>query len=182
MEYPEQLPQEEHREPPKKRRRIGTFVMGLVLGGILASAIPFGFGQTAKKMEKPTSDELAQVNELHDREKLIAAKEKELAEKEEELKARQQETEEKLNRLLTVQADLKTKLDELKVVKDKQFRELMKIYTAMSPSKVAPLLNQMEDNEALEVLKGLKTDHVAKIMPKLEQQKAVRLSRLLGVL
>jgi len=169
-------------EPPRKRRRIGVFVVGLIVGVVLASAIPFGFGQTAKKVEKPTSDEMAQVNELRDREKIIAIKEKELAEKEEEMKARQQETEEKLTKLLEVQADLKTKLDELKVVKDKQFRDLMKIYTAMSPSKVAPLLNQMEDSEALEVLKGLKTDQVAKIMPKLEQQKAVRLSRLLGLL
>lgn len=172
----------EHSEQPRKPRRIGIFVVGLLVGMMLATAIPFGFGQTTKKADKPTSDELAQINELHDREKLIAAKEKELAEKEEELKARQQENDEKLTKLLEVQADLKAKLDELKVVKDKQFRELMKVYTAMSPSKVAPLLNQMEDNEALEVLKGLKTDHVAKIMPKLEQQKAVRLSRMLGLL
>lgn len=165
-----------------KRSRVGLFVMGLVVGGILASAIPFGFGQTTKKTEKATSEELAQVSELREREKIIAAREKELAEKDEELKARQQEADEKLTKLIAVQNDLKIKLDELKVVKDKQFRELMKVYTAMSPSKVAPLLNQMEDNEALEVLKGLKTDHVAKIMPKLEQQKAVRLSRLLGLL
>lgn len=169
-------------QQPKKRRRIGTFVIGVVAGVILAAAIPFGFGQTAKKVEKPTSDELAQVNELHDREKLIAAKEKELAEKEAELQARQQENEGKLAKLLEVQTDLKKKLDELKVVKDKQFRDLIKVYSAMSPSKVAPLLNQMEDNEALEVLKGLKTDQVAKIMPKLEQQKAVRLSRMFGLL
>lgn len=166
----------------EKRRRLGTFVIGLVAGLFLATAIPFGFGQTAKKTEKPTSDELAQVNELLDREKAVAAKEKDLAEKETELKARQQEMEEKLTKLLTVQNDLKAKLDELKVAKTQQFNNLMKIYSAMSPSKVAPLLNQMEDNEALEVLKGLKTDQVAKIMPKLEQQKAVRLSRMLGLL
>lgn len=172
----------EHPEQPRKRRRIGIFVMGLVLGVLLAAAIPFGFGQTAKKVENPTSDDLAKANELQEREKAVTAKEKEVAEKETELKARQQETDDKLNKLLAVQNDLKAKLDELKVTKTQQFNNLMKIYAAMSPSKVAPLLNKMEDNEALEVLQGLKTDQVAKIMPKLEQDKAVRLSRMLGLL
>jgi flagellar motility protein MotE (MotC chaperone) len=167
---------------PGKRRRIWNFVIGLVAGVLLAATIPVGFGQTAKKVENSTSEELAQANELRDREKLVATKEKELAEKEEELKARQQEVDAKLATLLATQNDLKAKLNELQVVKDKQFRDLMKIYAAMSPSKVAPLLNQMEDSEALEVLKGLKTDQVAKIMPKLEQEKAVRLSRMFGLL
>ncbi|MEW6594817.1 MAG: MgtE protein [Thermodesulfobacteriota bacterium] len=157
-------------------------MIGLVAGVLLAATIPVGFGQTAKKVENSTSEELAQANELRDREKLVAAREKELAEKEEELKARQQEVDAKLATLLATQNDLKAKLAQLQVVKDKQFNDLMKVYTAMSPSKVAPLLNQMEDNEALAVLKGLKTDHVAKIMPKLEQEKAVRLSRMMGLL
>ena len=51
----------------------------------------------------------------------------------------------------------------------------------MSPSKVAPLLDKMEDVEAVEILRAMKTEAVAKIIPKLSQDKAVRVSRLLGL-
>ena len=52
----------------------------------------------------------------------------------------------------------------------------------MSASKVAPLLNQMTDDEAVEILKAMKPEAVAKIIPKLEQSKAVRLSKQLGLI
>ena len=168
-------------EHPKKTV-VSTFVMGLVLGVLLASAIPFVFGQTGKKAVKASQEEISLVGELREREKTIVAREKELAQKEEELNALQGEIDTKLTTLIALQGEVKTKLAELTAIKDKQFRDLIKVYTAMSPSKVAPLLNQMTDEEALEVLKGLKTDQVAKIMTKLEQEKAVRLSKLLGVL
>jgi len=170
--------------PPEQSRRktVRTLVAGLVLGGLLASAIPFVSGQTGRKPAGADQEEISLVSELREREKALAAKEKELVQKEEELNLLQGETDAKLTRLIALQGELKITLAALTAVKEKQFRDLIKIYTAMSPSKVAPLLNQMADEEALEVLRGLKTDQVAKIMPKLEQDKAVRLSRLLGVL
>jgi hypothetical protein len=39
----------------------------------------------------------------------------------------------------------------------------------------------MEDVEVAEILRAMKTEAVAKIIPKLGQDKAVRVSRLLGL-
>jgi len=50
----------------------------------------------------------------------------------------------------------------------------------MSASRLAPLLNDMEDAAVTRILKAMKSDQVAKIIPKLDQDKAVRVSRMLG--
>lgn len=166
----------------EKKRPVSTFVLGVALGVLLVSAIPFVFGQTPKKPVQASQEEISLVNQLRERGKILAAREQELTQKAEELNVRQAEIDEKLTRLITLQNELKVKLEELKSIKDKRFFDLVKVYGAMSPSKVAPLLNQMADEEALEILKAMKTDQVAKIMPKLDQGKAVRLSKLLGLL
>ena len=50
----------------------------------------------------------------------------------------------------------------------------------MSSTKLAPLLNQMTDQNVTRILRAMKADQVAKIVPKLDSEKAVRVSRLLG--
>lgn len=135
-----------------------------------------------KKPVTATRQEMDLSGSLREREAALAKKEKDLAKKEEELAALQKEVDEKLDRLIVQQQKLKETLAELKAVKDKQFKNLIKIYSAMSASKVAPLLNQMKDEEAVEILKAMKAEAVAKIIPKLDQKKAVRLSKQLGLI
>ncbi len=135
-----------------------------------------------KKAVKVSAQEIALSGTLREREAAIVAKEKELATKEEELKALEKEIEAKIENLLVVQQELKGKLEDLKTEKDQRFRNLIKVYSTMSASKVAPLLNKMTDDEAVEILKAMKADLVAKIIPKLNQDKAVRVSKLLGMM
>ena len=52
----------------------------------------------------------------------------------------------------------------------------------MSATKVEPILKKMDDPTVTEILRAMKPDQVAKILPKLEQKKAVNVSRLLGML
>lgn len=135
--------------------------------------------------EKPpvkiTAQEISGAAGLKEREDALAAKEKAMAEKEKELSALNKEVDEKYTKVNAIQEELKGQLGGAVKGKDQQFKNLIKIYSAMSPSKVAPLLDKMEDVEAVEILRAMKTEAVAKIIPKLSQDKAVRVSRLLGL-
>ncbi len=130
---------------------------------------------------KLTPQEISGALGLKERENALAVKEKALAEKEKELTALNKEVDEKFTKLNALQEELKGQLGGAVKGKDQQFKNLIKIYSTMSPSKVAPLLDKMEDVEAVEILRAMKTEVVAKIIPKLGQDKAVRVSRLLGL-
>lgn len=134
-----------------------------------------------KSPVKLTPQEISSAVGLKEREDALAAKEKALAEKEKELAALKKEVDEKFTQLNALQEELKGQLGGAGKGRDQQFKNLIKIYSAMSPSKVAPLLDKMEDDEAVEILRAMKTEAVAKIIPKLTQAKAVRVSRLLGL-
>ena len=161
----------------KRNRRYGISIFAVVL--TLVVTIP------AFTEEKPpgrlTSQEISGAAALKEREDALAAKEKALAEKEKELSALNKEVDEKYTKLNALQEELKGQLGGAVKGKDQQFKNLLKVYSAMSPSKVAPLLDKMEDVEAVEILRAMKTEAVAKIIPKLGQDKAVRVSRLLGL-
>ncbi len=161
----------------KNNRKYVVFILIVLLA--LAVTIP------AFTEEKPpvrlTPQEISVSASLKEREDAVAAKEKALAEKEKEVTALAKEVDEKYTKLNAQQEEVKGQLGGAVKGKDQQFKNLIKIYSAMSPSKVAPLLDKMEDIEAAEILRAMKTDAVAKILPKLGQDKAVRVSRLLGL-
>lgn len=154
---------------------IPTLIMLL----LLAATIPaFTEEKTPVKL---TSQEISGAVALKEREDAVAAKEKAMAEKEKELAALAKEVDEKFTQLNALQEELKGKLGGAAGGNDKQFKNLIKIYSAISPSKVSPLLDKMEDDEVVEILRAMKPEAVAKIIPKLAQDKAVRVSRLLGL-
>lgn len=164
-----------------KQRGARTAANIFALCCLLVFLCPLSFA-FEKKPVTATRQEIDLAASLQEREAAVIKKEKQLAKKEEELNALQKEVDEKLDQLIAQQQALKETLAELKAVKDKQFKNLIKIYSAMSASKVAPLLNQMKDEEAVEILKAMKAEAVAKIIPKLDQKKAVRLSKQLGLI
>lgn len=139
-------------------------------------------GHGAEKAVKASQQELEDGPLIGAREKAVAVKEKELAIREKSLKDLAGEIDVKIGELTALQADLKEKIAELKSVQDQEFKNLIKVYSTMSPSKLTPLLNQMDDKVVARILRAMKTDFVAKVIPKLEQEKAVRVSQILGML
>lgn len=135
-----------------------------------------------KEPVKVSSQEMRLVVELKEKKDDLEKREKLLAKREAELAGVGKEVDEKLAHLLDLQEDLQRKLDELKTIKDKRFKNLVKIYSEMSATKLAPILNQMEDDTVAEILRAMKAPEVAKIIPKLDEGKAVRVSRLLGMI
>ena len=162
-----------------KKRNSRYVVQVIIVMLIMLMSIP------AFTEEKPplklTPQEISGALGLKERENALAVKEKALAEKEKELTALNKEVDEKFTKLNALQEELKGQLGGAVKGKDQQFKNLIKIYSAMSPSKVAPLLDKMDDVEAVEILRAMKTEAVSKIIPKLGQDKAVRVSRLLGL-
>jgi flagellar motility protein MotE (MotC chaperone) len=134
------------------------------------------------KPVQATSKEVAQASTVLAREQAVAAKEEALAKKEQELALLQTELDGKLARYAKLQKEVAGQLNELKGIQGKRFKNLIAVYSAMSPTKVAPLLNSMEDNTVAEVLQAMKTDLVAKIVPKLDPDKGVRVSKRLGLI
>ncbi len=169
-------------EPPdeimKKRNRRYVIQILIVLLTLVVTIPAF---TEEKPPVRLTPQEVSVSAGLKEREDALAAKEKTMAEKEKELAALNKEVDEKYSQLNALQEELKGQLGGAGKGRDQQFKNLIKIYSAMSPSKVAPLLDKMEDVEAVEILRAMKTEAVAKIIPKLGQDKAVRVSRLLGL-
>ena len=161
----------------KRNRRYGIQIL-IVLLTLLVTIPAF---TEEKPPVKITPQEISGAAGMKEREDALAAKEKAMAEKEKELTALNKEVDEKFTKVNAIQEELKGQLGGAVKGKDQQFKNLIKIYSAMSPSKVAPLLDKMEDVEAVEILRAMKTEAVAKIIPKLAQDKAVRVSRLLGL-
>lgn len=169
----------------KTRRR--RLLQGLILLLVLTATIP-AFTEE-KPAVKLSSHEISLSASLKAREEAVAVREKAAAEKEKELAALAREIEDRYAQLSKSQEEFKAQLvkagpsSEVAATKGKEqnFKRLIKVYSEMSPSKLAPLLDKMEDQEAVEILKAMKTEAVAKIIPKLAVDKAVRVSRLLGM-
>lgn len=151
----------------------------------VAGIFLFGMGGHCFAQNKPVQvapDEPQFAQSLAEREALVISKEKSLSERESKLNELEKNLAEKLADIMARQDELANKLSEFQGLKDTEFRSMVKIYSTMSASKTAPLLNQMEDATVARILRAMKSDIVAKILPKLNQEKAVRVSKILGLI
>ncbi|HHK60883.1 MAG TPA: MgtE protein [Desulfobacterales bacterium] len=134
---------------------------------------------------RPLDDRsLAALAEVEQRQAALAEAEKELARRRAELADLEKEIDARLAKLEALRKEVEAKVAYIQGldVRDREFRNLVKIYSAMSATKLAPILDRLDDPQVAKILRAMKTDAVAKILPKLDQDKAVRVSRLLGLL
>lgn len=160
-------------------KRYGTPVVWLGLV-IYFLAFPVAGLAADKEPVRVGPGEIDMAVSLKEREKAVELKEKDIERREEALVSLRKDVDAKLEKLTVIQKDLQVKIAEMKQVADKDFKNLVKVYSAMSVTKLAPLLNNLEDSTVTRILKSMKADQVAKIIPKLDKAKAVRVSRQLG--
>ena len=162
--------------------KIKVIALMMVAIGLMVSggAVLHALDQQPTKAITP--EDVANAFNLKDREAAVVAKETALAKREEVQAGVQKELDEKLTKLSTLQVELKDQLAAIKGAQNQEFSNLVKIYSTMSASKVAPLLDSMEDPAVVKIFRAMKTDLVAKIMPKLKQEKAVTVSQSLGMI
>lgn len=153
-----------------------------VIVALMAGSVAALHALDKQPVKAITPADVAKALELKEREEALVAKEAEFAKKAEEQAQMRKDVEEKLVRLSAMQSELKGQFEAIKGAQRQEFMNLIKIYSAMSPSKVAPLLDSMDDGDVVRILRAMKAEQVAKIMPKLTQPKAVSVSQEMGML
>lgn len=109
--------------------------------------------------DQPVRASTAEVNvatSLKVREAAVAAREQELDRRARELALIQQDVDAKIAEMLALQKTITEKLAEVRAEQDVEFKNLVKVYSTMSASKVAPLLNEMEDGNVTKILRAMK--------------------------
>jgi flagellar motility protein MotE (MotC chaperone) len=157
----------------------------LLKTGLVASlmfCLAFGLAYAAE--QKPimiTSADVQKAIALKEREESLAAKEKEIQEREQVLAAVQKEVDEKLANLLALQKQVQGYIDEFKTTQSAEFKNMVKIYSALSASKVVTLFEKMEEDEIVRIMRAMKFDQIVKIIPKFPPAQAVSIANRLGM-
>ena len=158
------------------------FILMLAAIGLMVSGGAVLHALDQQPVKAITPEDVAKAFNLKEREAALVGREAELAKREQVQAQVQKELDEKLARLATMQSEIKDQLSAIKGAQTQEFTNLIKVYSAMKASKVAPLLDSMDDPSVVKIFRAMKTDQVALIMPKLKQEKAVSVSQSLGMI
>lgn len=116
---------------------------------------------------------------LHQQRQSLSAREASLALREEQLRQVRQEVEQRLRELQALQSRILEAIEEEKRIKSENQRHLAATLEAMPPDKAARLLEKMEEEVAVQLLRRLKGKEAGAILTSLSPDKAARLSQRL---
>jgi flagellar motility protein MotE (MotC chaperone) len=109
-----------------------------------------------------------------------------LRRREEQVKAREMELREleiqvtdKIKKLEAIEASLKVELEAYKVVAGERVKQLVKIYSAMKPKAAAILMNNLDQDVAVQVILGMKGEIAGGILSYMDPPKAAAISQKL---
>ncbi|MFJ7751936.1 MotE family protein [Peribacillus muralis] len=71
-------------------------------------------------------------------------------------------------------------LKESQTGKDKAFKDIIRTYETMAPKKSAPIITEMNDQDALEILSSMKAATLAKVLENMSAADAARLTKKLA--
>ena len=123
-----------------------------------------------------TSEEVALFNSLDDRKKQLDVKEAELKKLEEELHNQKVELEKRLGQLEQLRTQIGNQLQERVNTDAEQVDKLVAFYSSMKPVTAAKIIEKLNEDLAVEVLRKMKKKEAAEIMNMIEADKAQRLS------
>ncbi|MES2767789.1 MAG: hypothetical protein V4596_01475 [Bdellovibrionota bacterium] len=123
-----------------------------------------------------TSEEIALFNSLDERKKQLDVKEAELKKLEEELHNQKVELEKRLASLEQLRTQIGNQLQERVNTDAEQVDKLVAFYSSMKPQTAAKVIEKLNEDLAVEVLKKMKKKEAAEIMNMIEPDKAQRLS------
>jgi flagellar motility protein MotE (MotC chaperone) len=141
----------------------------------LGAKIPFVSG-LVKEEKQPSLEEY---------EKDIIDLEAEIQDREAKMEQLQGKIESKdtaVKRLELEKTQLQKQIEELLAIQEENkraFRDIVKTYESMSAKKAAPIIAEMETDEAVKILTNIKAESLASIMEKLPAEDAARYTELL---
>nr|WP_295970446.1 MotE family protein [uncultured Bacillus sp.] len=136
--------------------------------------IPFLSSDEQEKEQKNKDNEAKNIKlnaELKVRGETIAELQEEVNSKNEEIEGLELEKKQ-------LQREIED-LGEKQSEHNREFKEIVKTYEAMSAKKAAPIIAQMKDEKALEILSNLKSDTLAAIMEQMNAVDAAKYTSLL---
>ena len=190
----------------KKPNKIQWFLFVIVIPlifAILVIAIVLSLTggnvfEKAKDLSDKVSTQIFQSDEKQ-KEKTISQYEKEMVDLEAEIKNKEAEIkslesvidsrDQSIHQAEAEKQQLQKQLDELQNaqngIQDKgqgttnHSNEIVKTYELMSPKKMAPILAEMSDTDAVDILVNLKAETVAKVLEQMTPEDAARLTQKL---
>jgi flagellar motility protein MotE (MotC chaperone) len=140
-----------------------------------SNKLPFLTSDEERKEGKQTEDLEGKLIELRAE---VKVREESLA----ELQTKLNSKDEKIEKLELEKEQLKSEIDSLLAIQTdnkREFKDIVKTYETMSAKKAAPIITQMNDKDALEILAHLKSDTLAAIMEQMNAADAAKFTTLL---
>jgi flagellar motility protein MotE (MotC chaperone) len=135
--------------------------------------------ETKSKLTAATGlspEEVALFNSLDDRKKQLDSKEADLKKLEEELHNQKIELEKRLAQLEQLRTQIGNQLQERVNTDAEQVDKLVAFYSSMKPVTAAKVIEKINEDLAVEVLRKMKKKNAAEIMNMIQADKAQRLS------
>lgn len=187
---------EEKESQPVNRFQWFLFVIAIpALFAVVIALVVLSFAginvfQTASELsgkipfvsEWVTGDKQPSVEEY---EKNIISLEAEIQDREakmEQLEAKIESKDMEVERMQLEKTQLEAQIEELTAIQEENkraFRDIVKTYESMSAKKAAPIIAEMENDEALKILTNIKAETLAAIMEKLPAEDAAKYTELL---
>lgn len=138
-------------------------------------------------MTEFSTSELDLLQALRQRREQLAQREEEMNQRERMLKALEQRVEGKVTELNTIKAEIESaRQDMLEQVKamnatqDERIRTLVSVYEKMKPQEAARILDNLDLNILLDVVKGMKDAKLAPILAAMDPARATEVTTKLG--
>jgi flagellar motility protein MotE (MotC chaperone) len=133
---------------------------------------------TAETHSAPSEQDITQLHTvLKDREKKITEREAALQGKERELNEKQQFLEQQLGKYEATVAKLRQEVKNLASSRDEKVSAFRMVYEKMEAKKAARILNDLDTALAGRVLSGMRQQHAADILAKMEPEKARQITK-----
>lgn len=187
---------EEKEERPINRVQWFVFVIAIpslfaiVIALVVLSFAGINIFQTASELREkiPFVSELVKVEKQpsdEENEKNIINLEAEIQDREakmEQLEAKIESKDQEVKRIELEKSQLEAQIEELLAIQEENkraFRDIVKTYETMSAKKAAPIIAQLNNEEALKILTNIKSESLAAIMEKLPAEDAAKYTELL---
>jgi flagellar motility protein MotE (MotC chaperone) len=131
-----------------------------------------GAGVDVKDSNQITDDELNHITHLNAKKKELEKKEEELNRMEQELALQKVELEKRMKELDEVRRGISSVLEEKVKVDADKLDTLVQMYTGMKPPQAAKVLEEMDEDLAVEIVSKMKKKNAADILNLLKPEKA----------
>ena len=123
-----------------------------------------------------TPEQINNFNKLRERKLELDAREKELAKLEEELQQQKGEIEKRIQELARMRQEIAKVLESKVEIDEEKITKLVDFYSNMKPASAAQVIQDLDEDLAVEILGKMKKKNAANIMNLLKPEKAQKLT------